>query len=213
MVVVKNREESETLSHLPTSTLACHCFLVFGRKLLGQRQWTYYSQHSKWYECRVHVLAPQVSQNRTEDPRWMSCARKNCLPDGAPERRNSGFLVIDRKHTPAHCSGSRHDLCVPGSLDKRCWKDHLEQKPAAAPLLLRCAKRKGALEIFFPKAVQWSIWIFASQSPESSAELPRAGRGKRYKSKSHPLVPCFSSKKSLDVFFCFSPLPQCWASG
>ena len=33
MVVVKNREESETLSHLPTSTLACHCFLVVGRKL------------------------------------------------------------------------------------------------------------------------------------------------------------------------------------
>ena len=158
------------------------------------------------------LLAPQVSQNRTEDPRWMSCAQKNCLPDGAHELKNSGFLVIDRKHMPAHCSGSRHDLYVPGSLDKRCWKDHLERKPAAVPLLLRCAKLKGALEIFFPMMVQWSIWIFASQSPKCSAELPRAGRGKRYKSKNHPLVSCFSCKKSLDVF-CFSPLPECWASG
>lgn len=182
-------------------------------RLLGQTQRTYYSQHSKWHEHRVHVLAPQVSQNRTEDPRWMSCVQKNCLPDGAPELWNSGFLVIDRKHTPAHCSESWHDLYVPGSLDKRCWKDYLEQKPAAVPLLLRCAKRKGALKIFFPKVVQWSIWIFASQSPKSSTELPRAERGKRYKSKNHPLVPCFSSKKSLDVFFCFSPLPECWASG
>lgn len=183
----------------------------------------YYSWHCKWHELHVHIRSPCLPGS----PRTTQRTPGRCCAGGRNasqvwilswETLNLLSLLVST-HLPVALEGDIISTSQGCLLDERLWKDHEEQGPSV-PLLPRYAKCKASLENSLPVVVQGSILTFASQSPKTSAELPRAGgerccpdtgRGKTCKSKGHPLVPCPSSKKSLDVF-CFSALPKCWAS-
>lgn len=60
--------------------LACNSFIAEVMSLLGQRQKTCYSHHSRQYELYLHIGSPYQSLGGdVEWPRWMLCTQWGCV--------------------------------------------------------------------------------------------------------------------------------------